>query len=94
MKLLLTEYGTAILTTDSGEQVWSSDDDADFLEEFGDDFIRDEDAEEIIEYLEEKEELTDDEAEDIEIEVRSLDDTAGDSDDDDNDSPWPGVLDS
>lgn len=65
--------GGQVALEENGEQVWASDDDADFMEEFGDAFHDADDAEEILGYLAEEGIITEEEAENVEIEVESLD---------------------
>lgn len=89
MKLLLTEHGTAELLDNDDDQLWSSDNDPDFEEEFGDDFIADDDAEDVLDYLVENEYLPEEELDNVIIEVHHLDDDQ----DDDNDTPdLPTIL--
>ena len=64
--------GGQVALEEDGEQVWSSDADDDFLEEFGDAFLDPDDAEEIIEYLVDSGEIEEEEAEEMEIESDSL----------------------
>lgn len=93
MKLILTPHGTAELVNTFNQTLWASDDDPDFLEEFdGDDFVREEDVDDILDYLVEIEQLEPDEADAIDVEVQSLDDEDSD-DSDDDEVDWPGVLD-
>lgn len=72
--------GGQVALEDDGEQVWSSDDDEDFLEEFGDAFHDADDAEEILAYLVDEGILTEDEADTIDIDVESLNDAADEPD--------------
>jgi hypothetical protein len=78
----LTIYygGTAILTDESGNSVWTSDGDEDFLAEF-DDTVSIEDADDIVEYLEDQEYLPDGVACEI---VESNESGLGDAEDDDD----------
>lgn len=64
--------GGQVALEEDGEQMWSSDDDDDFIEEFGDAFHDPDDAEEIIEYLVDCDIITQDEADDLEVESESL----------------------
>lgn len=61
--------GTAVLE-EGDEQVWASDDDEDFQEEFGDDLLDEEDAATILTYLIEADYLTEHEAQFAAIEVQ------------------------
>lgn len=82
MKWQLCFYygGTAVLTNDLGEIVWSSPDDEQFEEEFGD--LADiEDADDILDYLEEAGHLPESE----DPEVMESDGGAPVDDDDDDD---------
>lgn len=66
LKLILTPHGTATLVEGEREKiVWSSDDDDTFLSEFGGDFINEDDADEIIEYLLDQGVINDREADDL-----------------------------
>lgn len=73
-KLVLTQNGAAMLFADQDEtkMQWSSDDDEGFAEEFTDDFLNEEDVEDILDYLVENGYLDDDEARELEIEEESL----------------------
>lgn len=91
MKLILTPHGTAELIDDSDIQVWASDTDQDFMEEFsGRDFLGEKDVEDIIEYLEEIDMLEPDEADDLDVEEQSLN---PDEDDDEDDEGIRGPFD-
>lgn len=82
MKWQLCFYygGTAVLTNHMGEVVWSSPDDEDFEEEFGD-LADPEDADEILAYLEETGNMPEGE----DTEVIESDGEAPQDDDDDED---------
>lgn len=91
MKLILTPHGTAELVDKYNRTLWASDDDQDFLEEFdGDDFIREEDVGEVLEYLADVQLIEDEDIDEIDVEVQSLQD---DGDDDDSEIAWPEILD-
>lgn len=69
--------GGQVALEENGEQVWASDDDEGFTEEFGDAFHDADDAEDIIEYLVDSGLVTEDEAKQLEVEVESLDGEEG-----------------
>lgn len=73
MLILAFLTGGQVALEENGEQVWCSDDDEDFTEEFGDAFHDADDAEDIIEYLTDTEIITEEEASAIEVDVESLD---------------------
>lgn len=50
LTLIFTKSGTAALE-EEGDQTWASDDDEDFSTELGDDFLDEEDATRVLEYL-------------------------------------------
>lgn len=80
----LTIYygGTAILTDDNGDPVWNSDSDKEFIEEF-DDTVSIEDADEVVEYLEDEGYIPDGvECNVVESSRSGLDDDDGDGDGD------------
>ena len=62
----LLSNGGAELTR-SGVQIWASDSDDDFAEEFGDEFLDENDTEAVLEYLVEAGHLTDDDADNAEV---------------------------
>lgn len=64
--------GGQVALEENGEQVWSSDDDDEFTQEFGDSFHNVDDAEEIIEYLVDEGIVSEEEADTIEIDEESL----------------------
>ena len=64
--------GGQVALEENGEQVWASDDDEEFTEEFGDAFHDPDDAEQIIEYLTDCGLIEQDEAEEIEVESESI----------------------
>jgi hypothetical protein len=71
--LVFLTGGQAQLEDADGKVLWHSDDDAEFREVVPDEFLGEEDAERVLKYLIEADELTEEEAEDCEIEVESLD---------------------
>lgn len=66
----LLSNGGAELTR-SGVQIWASDSDDEFAEEFGQEFLDENDTEAILEYLVEAGHLSDDEADDAEVFVET-----------------------
>lgn len=67
-KLILLENGAAILTRDDERDIlWSSDNDADFKDQFGDDILDEDDLTDIFEYLVDAGQLKDGEVEDVEV---------------------------
>jgi hypothetical protein len=87
MVLVFLTGGQCALEED-GEQVWSSDDDEDFRDEFGNEFLDADDAEEIIGYLVDEGLITEEEADELEnnIEIESLEEGDEDEDEDDDGS--------
>lgn len=75
--ILVFLTGGQVALEENGEQVWASDDDEDFTEEFGDAFHNADDAEDVIEYLVDSGLVTEDEAKQLEVEVESLDGEEG-----------------
>lgn len=75
--------GGQVALEENGEQVWASDDDDEFTEEFGDAFHDADDAEDILGYLVEEGILKESEAAHVEIEVESLEEDEGNGDDED-----------
>lgn len=65
-QLNLTETGGAELLDGAGRTLWASDSDEDFRDEFPD-FLQEEDVPELVDYLIDAGELTEDEAEQVEI---------------------------
>ena len=66
--------------------VWASDTDQDFMDEFGNEIMSaDDDAEEVMDYLEESGKITPAQAETLEIYDESLDGSEIEPDDDDGD---------
>lgn len=80
--LTIYSSGAAILRDNFGASVWTSDGDEDFLAEF-EDVLDVDDADDVLDYLEEAGVLTADEAEDCEI----LDNAGADDDHADDDDP-------
>lgn len=75
--LLFRADGTVELLDSSNNTVWSSDEDDDFTEEFGDDMFSDEeDSEDILAYLEEIGKIDSDD--EIDVVENDLTDEAGD----------------
>lgn len=71
--LVFTAEGGCILEED-GEPVWFSDDDDDFAEQFGDDFLTEEDSREVLNYLEEEGLIDPEEKPEVDIEQENGDD--------------------
>jgi hypothetical protein len=82
--LTLLSNGGAELTRNT-VQVWASDSDDEFAEQFGEEFLDENDTEAILEYLVEAGRLSDDEADAAEIEVETLERPPGDDDEEDED---------
>lgn len=82
-ELVFTPHGTVLLR--NGEnQLWASDGDVEFSEEFPDEFLNmDDDADDIIDYLIEADFIKDDE--EINIVEQSLDDVVSDDAEGDDD---------
>lgn len=79
LSLILTPHGTAELLNSKDETLWASDADDDFREEFTDEFLSEDDIDDILDFLYENEIIDDDELEsfedeDFEIDVQCLDD--------------------
>lgn len=51
LKLILRAHGPAELVNSDDQTLWASDADDDFREEFNDEFLREEDVEDILDYL-------------------------------------------
>lgn len=73
--LLFRHEGTAELTED-GELVWVSDMDEEFRDQFENELLNEDDAEEVLEYLEEEDYLDSSELPDVIVEVEEPDDSA------------------
>lgn len=69
----------------NGEAIWYSDDDEEFIEEITDEFLKESDHKDVLEFLVEKDILTEDQAAECEIEVESLDEDGDDDEDDEDD---------
>lgn len=96
LELIFKHSGGVELRRVQGEKidtvVWASDADADFMDEFGNEIMSaDEDAEQVMDYLEEADIITEEESEALEIYDESLDGLLADGteadpgDDDDGD---------
>ncbi len=81
--LVISDFGSAELLAD-GVQVWASDDDPDAADELGDNFIGPRDVDKVLDYLEDKGVLTEDETEHIEVERPGLPDDEDDEDEDED----------
>jgi hypothetical protein len=68
LTLIFTQSGHAILE-EEGDQTWASDDDEDFSTEIGDDFLDEEDATTVLNYLTEHDIISEREAQMMVIEV-------------------------
>jgi hypothetical protein len=62
LELILRAHGPCELLNSRDETLWASDSDDDFREEFNDEFLREEDIGDILEYLVDAELISDDEA--------------------------------
>lgn len=82
--LVFSSVGTAILENEDGKALWSSDDDVDFSEHKPDEFLDDDDAEFIADYLVSIGLLYDDEEIDVESDLDAGEVVAGDDDDTDD----------
>lgn len=69
LTLVFLETGTAVLEEDD-DQVWASDDDEDFQDEFGNDLLDEEDAAKVLLYLVKAEYLTEKESQLTAIEIQ------------------------
>ncbi len=83
--LVFTAVGTAILEDRDGVALWSSDDDVDFSEQHPDEFLDEDDAEFIAEYLVGCGKLTEDEEIDVESELAAGESAMSDEDEDGDD---------
>jgi hypothetical protein len=90
MVLVFLAGGQCVLEED-GEQVWASDDDEQFRDEFGNEFLDADDAEEIIGYLVDEGVIDEDEADELEnnVEVEALEEGDEDDEDDEGDEDEP-----
>lgn len=82
--LTLLSNGGAELTR-NGVQIWASDADDDFADEFGQEFLDENDAESVFEYLVEAGHLDDDEADNADFFIESAQPVTGPGDEDDED---------
>lgn len=74
VELVITATGGAILEDKITSAVlWSGDDDPDFMEEFGEDFLTPDDFEDVLEYLVDEGILTDEEANAAELSEEETD---------------------
>lgn len=80
--LVFTAGGQAVLEED-GDPVWASDDDDDFREEFGHDFLEESDTQAVLEYLIEEDVIDATEGPLVAIEVESYEVGAAESEVDD-----------
>jgi hypothetical protein len=78
-EFILSETGSASLTQ-GGELMWSSDNDDDFWEEFGEEVLTTEDIDEVLEWLEDEGYLP------PRVEVNVIDETDGDEPESDDDA--------
>lgn len=87
IELVFTSHGTAELRSTQGEDdpapevLWSSDADADFTDEFPDEFLGEKDADDVLDYLTEAGHLGEDVEVDVFEESLSDDELAGAHDD-------------
>lgn len=88
--LTLLSNGGAELTR-NGVQCWASDSDDEFAEQFGDEFLDENDVEGILEYLVEADQLTDDEADSADLFIETAEPVGpGDEEDDDDEDEEEG----
>lgn len=66
LELTFTRNGGAELS-EGDDIIWASDDDDDFRDEFADEFLGEKDTERVIDYLCDSSEISDDEAESVEV---------------------------
>lgn len=90
LELVLRAHGPVELLNSNDETLWASDADDDFREEFNDEFLQEEDIGDILDYLEEHEIISADEAdhfvnEEWEFNIESLDNSAGPANDGEED---------
>jgi hypothetical protein len=85
LELILTANGGAeVVDLDEEKQLWASDSDDHFREEFPD-FLDENDLEHVFDYLVEHDVLSEEEADEAEVSMESLKEGNGDEDDDDDD---------
>ena len=85
LKLILRAHGPAELTNADDETLWASDADDDFREEFNDEFLQEEDIEDILDYLFDAEILSMNETDNLAsdrwpVEIETLESSAGEQD--------------
>lgn len=87
LELILTANGGAeVVDLDEEKQLWASDSDDRFREEFPD-FLDENDLEHVFDYLVEHNVITEEEADEAEVSMESLKEGNGDEDDDEEDDP-------
>ena len=84
LTLVFTSNGQVALE-ENDEQVWSSDNDDDFKEEIGDDFLNEEDSLRVLEYLMEQGIINEREAQLVSIDVEDDDENENGEDEDEDD---------
>ena len=86
--LVFTSTGTAVLEDEDGKALWSSDADEDFAETNPNEFLGDEDADEIINYLADVGLVSDEEDIDVyeDDDDGENDELGGDDEDDEHDN--------
>jgi predicted dithiol-disulfide oxidoreductase (DUF899 family) len=77
LELILRAHGIAELVDAREKTIWSSDADDDFKEDFNDEFLNEEDADDVLDYLVDSDIITEDEydkfdTEEWEINIESL----------------------
>ena len=88
--MVFTELGAVELLDASGTQIWASDDDDDFADEFADEFLSEADADDVADYLMDRDLL--DDGEEFDVREVTLAEATGEhealtkDDDDDDDS--------
>jgi hypothetical protein len=84
LELILTANGGAeVVDLDEGQQLWASDSDDHFLEEFPD-FLDENDVEHVFDYLVGADVMSEEEADEAQVSMESLKEGNGDEDDDDD----------
>lgn len=88
LELVLLPHGPAELQNANGETLWTSDTDAEFRDQFGDEILSEDDVKEIFEYLADEDILSEKEFNFFAqgmwtYDVQSLDDDEGEDEDDD-----------
>lgn len=92
MELVFYEDGVAILTDASGDILWASDSDEEWLEESGDEFLSAVDKADVIEYLTDAGYLEQGERVDVVQDTGELDDDEEEDEDEDEEEDEPGVF--